>query len=205
MNSADHSSTISIIQRHFPFGTREITLDGHKSLTIKERSLFRRDSTKIPLEVLQSSPASSKTFSLRWFFNSVAMIALSIFVYWFAEKYALPLLHVLTLLVVIFTVYSIYQFFVNTADLVIYRNAYTNEHYLYLWNNSPNKRQFQDFLNILNQRIDGFIENKANSPSEKIELYSQHLAFLHKENIIDDKDLSKLSRKIYEKALNETG
>ena len=203
MNNANQNSTISIKQRHFPFGIRELILDGQKTLNIKERSLFRQDTTKIPLEVLQGSPASSQTFSLKWLLNSIALIALSIFVYWFAEKYTIPLLHIITLIVVAFTVYSIYQFFINTTDLVIYRNAYTNEHYLYLWNNSPNKKEFQAFLDILNQRIDGFIGDKASSPSAKIELYSQHLAFLHKEKIIDDSELSKLSRKIYEKALAE--
>lgn len=201
MNTTKQSPIIRLKQRHFPFGTRELILDGHQSLTVKECSLFRKDETTLPLEILQSSPASSKTFSLKWLLNSIALIILSIVVYQFAETYSIPPLHIMTLLLVIFSVYAIYQFFEKTSDLIIYRNAYTNEHYLYLWNNSPNKRAFQAFLNTLNHRIDGFETAKAKSTAEKIELYSQHLAFLHKENIIDNKQLSQLSRKVYERCL----
>ncbi len=197
----DKNNIVTIKQRHFPFGVRELILTGNKSLTINEQSLLRKDSTTIPVEILQTPPARSKTFSLKWLINSIMLIALSIFCYWFAEHYHIPLLHVVTLLVVIFTAYSLYQFFVNTTNLIIYRNAYTNEHYLYLWNNKPNKIEFQAFLQKLNQAIDGFEKSKANSLSERIELYSQHLAFLHQEKIIDDQELSKLSRKVYEKAL----
>lgn len=195
------NNIVTIRQRHFPFGVRELILAGDKSLTINETSLLRKDSTTIPVEILQTPPAQSRTFSLKWLINSIMLLALSLFCYWFAEAYHLPILQIITLLVVIFTVFSIYQFFVNTTNLVIYRNAYTNEHYLYLWNNSPNKFEFQEFLRKLNQAIDGFEKSKANSLSKRIELYSQHLAFLHQEKIIDDKELSKLSRKVYEKAL----
>ncbi len=201
MNNANNSSPVTLKQHHFPFGVRELILDGHKTLTINEQSLFRKDSTTIPLELLQGSPATSRTFSLKWLINSIILIALSIFSYWFSKEYNMPLLQILTLFVVCFAIFAIYQFFANTSNLVIYRNAYTNEHYLYLWNNNPNKILFQEFIKILNQRIDGFEENKANSLSERIELYSQHLAFLHQEKIISDSELSKLSRKIYEKAL----
>jgi len=203
MNITNSSTVVTLKQKRFPFGIRELILDGHKSLTIKEQSLLRKDDTTIPLELLQSSPASSKTFSLKWLFNSIAMIILSIIVYNFAEKYMLPPLHIITILLVLFSVYAIYQFLENTSNLIIYRNAYTNEHYLYLWNNNPNKKAFQEFLTTLNQRIDGFEIEKAKSTAERIELYSQHLAFLHKEKIIDDKELSNLSRKVYERSLEE--
>lgn len=204
IKTAQQDSVVTLKQRHFPFGTRELILRGHQSLTIKEKSLFRKDETTIPLEILQASPASSKTFSVKWLLNSIALIILSIIVYRFAESYHIPPLHIMTLLLVIFSVYALYQFFENTSNLIIYRNAYTNEHYLYLWNNSPNKRAFQAFLNTLNQRIDGFETAKAKSTAEKIELYSQHLAFLHKENIIDNKQLSQLSRKVYNRCLEES-
>ena len=204
MDTTKQSSIVTLKQKRFPFGTRELTLEGHKTLTINELSLFRRDQTSIPLELLQSSPARSRTFSLKWLLNTIVLIILSLIVYQFAEKYLIPPLHIITLFLVCFSVYAAYQFFENTTNLVIYRNAYTNEHYLYLWNNSPNKKEFQHFLEILNQRIDGFETAKAKSPAEKIELYSQHLAFLHKEKIIDNKELSRLSRKIYNRALEES-
>lgn len=202
MESAESKSIASLKQRRFPFGTREITISSDNNLIIKEKSLLRRDETQVPLEILQSSPAYSKTFSLKWLINTLLLLALTWIIYTLSEKFAVPAINLVTLIFFIASLYAAYQFFYRTSNLVIYRNAYTNENYLYLWNNLPNKATFEDFLNKLNSRIDGFEMEKAKSPAEKIELYSQHLAFLHSENILTNEELSRLSKKVYEKALD---
>lgn len=195
----------SLKQRRFPFGKREITLTTDNQLSIKETSLFRRDLTKIPLEILQGSPAYSKTFSVKWLFNTIILFFLSWTSYMISIEYSLLPLNILTSIFAISGVYALYQFFYFTSDLLIYRNAYTNENYLYLWNKRPNKKKFNDFINKLNLHLDGFEIDKAKSPAEKIELYSHHLAFLHSENIINTEELSRLSKKVYEKALEVEG
>jgi hypothetical protein len=203
MKILNHTTSLHLTQYKFPFGERQLHLDENAVLTIKEDSLFRKDCTKIPLELLQSSPAKSQTFSIKWLINSLILFILSGLVYWFTENFGVPYLHALTSLLGIFSLYAIYQFFVHTTDLVIYRNAYTNEHYLYLWNNNPNAAEFQEFIQQLNLRIDRFECDSAASPAKKLELYSQHIAFLHQENILDDNELSELSKKVYEKALTQ--
>jgi hypothetical protein len=202
MESAESKSIASLKQRRFPFGSREVSISSDNNLIIKEKSLLRRDETQIPLEILQSSPAYSKTFSLKWLINTLLLLALTWVIYTVSERFSVPAINLVTLIFFAASLYAAYQFFYRTSNLVIYRNAYTNENYLYLWNNLPNKTTFEDFLNKLNTRIDGFEMEKAKSPAEKIELYSQHLAFLHSENILTNEELSRLSKKVYEKALD---
>lgn len=202
MEHQPKSQTVaSLKQRHFLFGTRAITLTSDNQLTIKENSLFRKDTTQIPLEILQGAPAYSKTFSIKWLINTLVLFGIGWLIYIASTEFNIPALNLITLIFAIGGIYASYQFFYYSNNLVIYRNAYTNDNYLYLWNNKPNAKAFKKFIDKLNSKIEGFEIDKAKSPAEKIELYSQHLAFLHSENILSNEELSRLSKKVYEKAL----
>lgn len=144
---------ITLKQRHLLFGSREFIIRNNEFLLIREQSLFRRHETLIPLKVLQANPTYSSSFSIKWLFNSLLMLAISTLFFYWADRFALTILYIPAIIFSATTVLFIYRFFLYTTRLTIFRHATSNENYLFLWRNHPDKQHFRSFVKILSRLI----------------------------------------------------
>lgn len=140
-------------QRHLLFGSREFIIKGTESLLIREKSLFRHHETVLPLHTLQANPTYSSSFAMKWLLISLFMATLTGLVSYTAHHFALPALYLFAAVLGGTTIVMLYRFFLYTTKLTIFRHAVSNENYLYLWQNRPNKRHFETFIRELSQLI----------------------------------------------------
>lgn len=139
-------------QRHLLFGSREFIIQGH-ALLIRERALFSRHETQIPLKTLQPTPTWASSFALNWLLISLFMATACAGVSFLAHQLELNALYLFSAVLAGTTVVLIYRFFLYTTNLVIFRHAISHENYLYLWRDRPNKKQFQGFIDTLSGAI----------------------------------------------------
>lgn len=151
MNNDKHP--IRLRQSHWLFGKREFILHENDTLTIRERSLFRKDETTLPLDVLQPNPTHASSFAMKWLLNSLFIISITALLLFLAVKYDAMVLYGLAVIFGGLGLVLIHRFFLYTTDLVIYRHVQTNENFLYLWRENPNAGDFWQFTNELSRRV----------------------------------------------------
>ncbi|HRJ52445.1 MAG TPA: hypothetical protein PLE99_06745 [Candidatus Thiothrix moscowensis] len=144
---------IRLRQKHWLFGKRELVLRDNDTLTIREQSLFRRDETTIPLDVIQPNPTHASTFSMKWLLNSLFIGSITALLLTWAIQYASVPLYGLSAIFAGTTLVLLYRFTMYTANLVIYRHLQSNENFIYLWKENPNEKDFWQFTNELSRRI----------------------------------------------------
>ncbi|TXH77938.1 MAG: hypothetical protein E6Q85_02500 [Thiothrix sp.] len=140
-------------QRHLLFGSREFIIKAPEALLIKERSLGRLHETQIPLSVLDPSPTYSSSFSIKWLFHSLFVGTLTGFVFYWAVLKDMLALYILAGILAATTVVLGYRFFLYTTRLVIFRHLHTRENFLYIWQNRPQRKKVQDFVQTLSLLI----------------------------------------------------
>lgn len=144
---------IRLRQKHWLFGKRELVLHDNNTLTIRENSLFRKDETTIPLDILQPNPTHSSSFSVKWLLNSLFMGSITALILNWAINYSSLALYCLAAVFGGTTLVLLYRFLLYTTNLVIYRHTQTNENFIYLWKEKPNSGDFWYFTNELGRRV----------------------------------------------------
>ncbi len=144
---------IRLRQKHWLFGKRELVLRDNNTLTIREKSLFRKDETTIPLDILQPNPTHSSSFSMKWLLNSLFMGSVTVMLLKWAVTYSSMALYALAIIFSGTTLVLLYRFFLYTTNLVIYRHIQTNENFIYLWKEKPNSGDFWYFTHELSRRV----------------------------------------------------
>lgn len=151
MSSSSVETTLR--QRHLLFGSREFIIKNNEFLLIREKSLFRRHETLIPLKILQANPTYSSSFSVKWMFNSLLTLTLSVLIFYWAGYFSLAILYTPGVIFFAATLLFIYRFFLYTTRLTIFRHAANNENYLFLWRNQPDRQRFEHFIKTLSLLI----------------------------------------------------
>ncbi|WP_020559049.1 hypothetical protein [Thiofilum flexile] len=143
---------IELQQSHWLFGKRHLILAGQQ-LTIHESSLLHKAQTRIPLATLQPNPTYAQSFSMRWLLNTIIVLALALGCLIAAYVTKIGLLYILAFIFFVGTFVPLQKFLLYTTNLVIFRQAQTNEYLLYLWKDNPNAARFRFFVEELNQRL----------------------------------------------------
>lgn len=149
----DEKSPLHIKQKHFLFGTRELSINDDNQLFIREKSLLRSAETSIPLEQLQPHPTFAKSFSLVWLVATLLAFAFGVTAVFLTQHLLPTLMTVIAVVCFLITLIFAYRFALYTTDLVVFRHIRTNEYLLYLWRDKPNAARFSFFLEELNQRL----------------------------------------------------
>lgn len=148
-----NSSNLQLHQQHWLFGKRDLTLRSNNTLTVREKSWFRQEETTLPLELLQPNPTHASTFAMKWLLNSLFIGSISLLFGYLGIRFNAVVLYALCAIFTVFTLVLLYRFFVYTTNLVIYRHVQTNENFLYLWKDKPNREEFWEFTHELTRRI----------------------------------------------------
>ncbi|HMT93602.1 hypothetical protein [uncultured Thiothrix sp.] len=152
-------------QRHLLFGSREFIIKAPESLLVRERSIGRLHETQIPLSVLDPSPTYSASFSIKWLFHSLFIGALAGFVFYWAVLKDMLALYILAGILAATTLVLGYRFFLYTTRLVIFRHLHTRENFLYIWQNRPQRKKVQDFVQTLSLLIQEQQQAKPHLPT----------------------------------------
>lgn len=152
-------------QHHFLFGSREFILKGKDALLIREKSLFKRHETLLPLNELQANPTHSSSFAIKWLLTALFMATMTGLTVYFAMAYSLHILFLFSAVLAGSTLVLLYRFFLFTTKLTIFRHAVSNENYLYLWRNQPNEQQFESFVTELSRSIKNHTINTQSATS----------------------------------------
>lgn len=143
----------SLKQHHLLFGSREFIIKDSQTLLVREKSLLRQHETLITLKTLQANPTYASSFSIKWLFNSLLTLTLTLlFTYW-ASHFSLAVLYIPGLVFAITTLLFTYRFLLYTTELTIFRHAATNENYLFLWRDQPDPQTFKRFVRSLTYLI----------------------------------------------------
>lgn len=82
--------------------------------------------------------------------------------------------------------YTTYRLIKNRGDLVVYRFQNRGEVAFTLWNNKPDRDQFEDSTSKLSDAIGHYQLQESMANDEKLENYGRYLRFLVDENVIED-------------------
>ena len=143
----------SLKQRHLLFGRREFTLKGNTHLLVREKSLLVQFETLLPLSTLHPDPTQASSFAMKWLLNGMFLASLTGLISYCAHQFSLPILYIFAAVSAGSTLVMLYRFALYTTRLTIFRHAGTNENYLYLWHNRPDKKRFEAFVKELNLLI----------------------------------------------------
>jgi len=149
-----NSTPYTLKQRHILFGSREFTLQSAKLLRVRERSLFRRSETVIPLVLLQTPPSQASSFAIKWLFNGLFSLVLGLLLFFWGMHSSFHWVYVPAVILVGTAGVMLYRFFLYTTHLTIFHHSHTHANFLYLWRNKPNQAAFEQFLKVLIKHIE---------------------------------------------------
>lgn len=151
---SSNATPYTLKQRHILFGSREFTLQGAKLLRVRERSLFRRSETVIPLILLQATPSQASSFAVKWLFNGLFSFVLGLLLFFWGTLSNFHWLYIPAFILIVTAGVMLYRFFLYTTHLTIFHHSHTHANFLYLWRNKPNQAAFEQFLQVLIKRIE---------------------------------------------------
>ena len=172
MNTPTPTPHHHLKQKQFLFGSREFIIKGNDTLVVKENSLAKHHETQLPIRLMQATPTQSASFATKWLLFSLFAGTLSALVYYWAIQQGLLILYVLTCILFGTTLVLLYRFFLYTTRLTVFRHVSSNEGFLYLWHNKPDKKQFEEFVDTLSQLIQAqhsaAINQQASQPARPV-------------------------------------
>jgi hypothetical protein len=72
----------------------------------------------------------------------------------------------------------------KSYDKIVFNHWQTGKGVFVIWNNNPNKAEFERFVGALLEKIRSIRVNPKLSPEQKLDIYGRQLAFLVQENVL---------------------
>ena len=187
-----------LVQRHGLFRKRVYEI-AENELVIENSTFTAGDTARY--EIFDLSERTERYFrrDLRWIVGAVVVALFGSIFAWDAIKLGATFPLIATGLCLALAAGMGAMYVERSYDQVIFTHHQTGNRIFILWNNKPNKAEFQRFYDALIDKIRALRVNPKATPQQKLDLYARQLFFLVQEEVLTP-DEAKVAYERKEKA-----
>ncbi len=153
-----HITDRVLYQRHQATGVEQtFEIFNKKHLKIQQRHLLSNKTYQINLSLLEPWPAQQRRIAWRWLLSTVyfaiTTIVFSLYLFQHPSTTYIGRIMPFVFIFLLMSLASLLMFFLRSPHVTIFRSRYCGTVLVSLFQDNPDKQQFQDFVDELKNRI----------------------------------------------------
>lgn len=195
---------ITMKQRLGLFERNEFEIIENTSIKVTYKSLFKTQTGKIPLELINPEPIRYKKVNVRtliFFLISFSIFAASCYA-WIGAPEESKIVHsTMGIIFGLFASITLNSFIKTSASAVLFNNIENGNILFAIYPSKSKKQDAETYIQHLCERIKSIRYQPELTAKQRKEIYHRHLKFLHSENVITNVEFKDLTSRV--DAMNE--